>query len=128
MSIINVRMFYNSNKIGLNVYASPSEFLSLIDGAEYVFTNSYHGVVFSIIFNKQFALFSRKYSTINYSEKSRFLTLFEALRIKKEFIDIDNNVDIDSFPLVNYDLVNELINIRRKESITYLQNAISSKD
>lgn len=33
---------------------NPYDFLSLIDNAEYVITNSFHGVSFSIIFEKQF--------------------------------------------------------------------------
>ena len=31
----------------------PAEFLGLVDGAEYVITNSFHGTAFSIIFNKK---------------------------------------------------------------------------
>ena len=32
----------------------PAEFLGLVDNAEYIFTNSFHGTAFSIIFNKNF--------------------------------------------------------------------------
>lgn len=39
----------------LNDYKmSPADFLSLINGAKYVITNSFHGTVFSLIFNKKF--------------------------------------------------------------------------
>ena len=34
--------------------ASPDQFVSLIKNAEYVLTNSFHGVVFSLIFHKKF--------------------------------------------------------------------------
>lgn len=36
------------------------EFLSLIDQADYVFTDSFHCTVFSILFNKEFKVFKRK--------------------------------------------------------------------
>ena len=39
--------------------ASVGEFLSLIKNAEYIFTDSFHAVVFSLIFNKQFFVFER---------------------------------------------------------------------
>ncbi len=37
---------------------SPEEFVSMLANAEYVFTNSFHGLAFSIIFKKRFALLS----------------------------------------------------------------------
>lgn len=35
-------------------YANPMEFLSLVKYADFVITSSYHGIVFSILFNRQF--------------------------------------------------------------------------
>ena len=35
-------------------YPTIPEWLNILDNAEYVFTNSFHGTVFSLIFNKQF--------------------------------------------------------------------------
>lgn len=37
----------------------PSEFLSLIDNADYIFTDSFHCTVFSTLFNKNFTVFRR---------------------------------------------------------------------
>lgn len=39
---------------------NPAEFLYMIKNAEYVLTDSFHAVVFSIIFNKDFYVFERK--------------------------------------------------------------------
>lgn len=38
----------------------PSDFLSLIDNARYVFTDSFHCTVFSLLFEKEFTVFRRK--------------------------------------------------------------------
>lgn len=38
---------------------SPAEFLWLVDHADYVLTNSFHGCVFSILFNTKFVVFGR---------------------------------------------------------------------
>ena len=40
--------------IHLKISVGPSEWLSHISAADYVVTNSFHGVAFSINFNKQF--------------------------------------------------------------------------
>lgn len=43
------------------LYATrPDEFLWLIDHSEYVFTDSYHATIFSLLFNKRFMIFRRK--------------------------------------------------------------------
>lgn len=39
---------------------NPAEFLYMIKNADYVLTDSFHAVVFSIIFNKDFYVFERK--------------------------------------------------------------------
>jgi polysaccharide pyruvyl transferase WcaK-like protein len=49
-------------------YPNIPEWLHLIDNAEYVITNSYHGMIFSLIFNKRFVaipLSGIKYETMN---------------------------------------------------------------
>lgn len=38
----------------------PAEFINLIDNAEYVFTDSFHCTVFSLLFNKKFMVFRRQ--------------------------------------------------------------------
>lgn len=40
----------------------PSEFLSLLDGAACVLTDSFHASVFSILFRRPFAVFGRKHA------------------------------------------------------------------
>ena len=38
---------------------NPSDFVQLIDKADYIFTDSFHAVSFSLIFNKEFTVFRR---------------------------------------------------------------------
>lgn len=49
----------NCNPHEINKFG-PCEFLSLIDNAKYVFTDSFHCTVFSILFDKSFTVFKRK--------------------------------------------------------------------
>ena len=41
------------------VYANPFEFIGYVKAADYVVTSQFHGVMFSLIFNKQFVIFSQ---------------------------------------------------------------------
>lgn len=43
----------------INVPAGPLEFLGLMDGADFVVTDTFHGTVFSTIYGKRFASYSR---------------------------------------------------------------------
>lgn len=103
--------------------SGPIEFIDLIKNAEYVCTDSFHGTVFSIIFNKAFFVFPFE-STI-----SRFNNLLGKLNLldriissKSEFEKIDFNKKID------YIEVNELLEEERKKSVLFLENAIEDKN
>lgn len=77
---------------------SPSRFVALIKNSAWVITDSFHAVVFSLLFHKHFTLVNR-IGTCNMS--SRFKTLFSKLHIEKpidksilQFDDVDwNNVE-----------------------------------
>ena len=84
---------------------SIEEWLSTIRNAEYIITDSYHGCLFSLLFNKQFRVLINKERG-----EDRFLTLFERLGIK------------DSVP--DYDLVKSQLNEFRKQSIRFLLDSL----
>ena len=68
-------------------YAMIPEWLFLIDNAEYVFTNSYHGSVFSLLFHKKFGIIKR----VGSGEKmnTRFSSLFEQFTLEPRYINSD---------------------------------------
>ena len=80
--------------------AGPLEFLELIKNAEYVFTDSFHCVAFSCIFEKQVFAFQRFKSG---EMSSRIQSLFEIMESSEHFISesecdlfsIDNTATID---------------------------------
>ena len=41
---------------------SPEEWIFLINNAEYIFTDSFHGIIFSTIFEKKFIALKREYT------------------------------------------------------------------
>lgn len=86
------------------------EFLSLIFNAKMVFTASYHGMLFSLYFNKQIVFFNR-------AHKSRMKTLASKLHIENSF---GENVDVTSVPYIDYESVNKSIAALRLQSIECL--------
>jgi hypothetical protein len=73
-------------------YAAVPQWLYLIDHAEYVITNSFHGSLFSVLFQKRFGVISLtgKYLELN----GRCDSLFELLKIKKRFIKNPGDMDV----------------------------------
>lgn len=86
------------------------EFLSLILNANTVFTASYHGMLFSIYFNKNFFYYNRGW-------KSRMRSIADYLDLgNREHYDENVNKDID------YVEVNRRMNLLRNKSIACLES------
>ena len=64
-----------------SAFAGPNEFLSYIDGAEFVLTNSFHGVAFSIIMDTPIVIMERD-SSINMN--SRIESILNIVGVKPE--------------------------------------------
>lgn len=95
--------------------ADPSEFLSLIKGASYVFSSSFHGVAFSVIFRKPF------YASF-LSNEGRARSLMEMLGIENRLLPPCSAIPkVDD---IDYTKVEETLNVLRTESFQYL-NKIS---
>lgn len=91
------------------------EFLGLIIGCKYLFTNSYHGICFGIIFNKSFYIFSRIF------ESEKLFVLMELFGLKDRFVNESESIveqDID------YISVNNRLNSLRKDSEEFIQKTI----
>ena len=61
---------------------SPADFINLIKNAEYVCTDSFHGTVFSIIYQRTFFTFMRFSEKATLSTNSRIDTLLGKMGLK----------------------------------------------
>lgn len=89
----------------------PSEFLGLFQNAQYIVSNSYHGLAFSVIFNKKLCLVpSRRF-------RGRIDSLLKLLDIEKNTAPHDNDL------LISFDDegLREKILSERKKAIDYLR-------
>lgn len=105
-------------------FGGPSEFLGLIQNAEYICTDSFHGAVFSILYNKPFTVMDREEVKEQKEKKmnSRIETLLEKFDLQKckEFLEKDSNKEF----IINFTLANEKLEKEREESLKYLKNAL----
>lgn len=102
------------------ISCGPSEFIYLIHNADKVYTDSYHGTIFSIIFNKPFVLCKRKGACIDMN--SRFDTLFRKLNIE-----LDKETDMSIYASIDQEHVNSRINKERKKFEAFFIKCIDKK-
>lgn len=82
LKIISIKDAYTINQADINIEdAGPCEFISLINNATYILSNSFHATAFSIIFNKQFYT----YTFNNIKNSSRMLYLLNIFGLEDHF-------------------------------------------
>lgn len=103
---------------GDSVLPSIETWLSAIRDSDFVITDSFHGTVFSIIFNKPFAVY------VNKARGSRrFEDLLGQFNLQSHIISNHKQKDF-VFSNIDWNKVNELVDIKKKESIHFLKNNI----
>lgn len=105
----------------------PREFLNLFKNTEYVFTDSFHGAVFSIIFQKHFLVFERD-ANGHTSKNSRLHDLLDKFDLRNHLIVNFEDINLIEVPQINYKKVNEKLYEHRKQSIDFLHQAIGKSD
>lgn len=98
------------------------QFLWLINNAKAVFTDSYHGSIFSLIFHKNFWTFVRFQENNPICQNSRIRQLQQNFNIGNRILPID--VSIDDSTSIDFEYFEEQLSKLRVESIVYLENAL----
>nr|BCB22839.1 polysaccharide pyruvyl transferase family protein [Erysipelothrix tonsillarum] len=109
--------------------AGPSEWLGLFENASYVFTDSFHGSVFSIIFGKNFSIFERDNPNEKRNGNSRIYSFLEIMGLQNRLLKSEN-ISIDIFNTensVDFVDVGKKLNEKQTESLAYI-NEILSKE
>lgn len=127
LKIIHITDFLLNWKIRIGTLekeASPEDFVSAIKNAKFVITSSFHGIVLSIIFNKNFfvdTMYEKKIST-----SSRQKDILKLLEVgDREVINHDND---DDFIPINWKNVNEKLEIERNKSLKELKRILGIED
>lgn len=101
--------------------SSPQEFLGLVRDAELVVTSSFHGTVFSILFEKDFLCVLN-----NNDRNSRLETLAAQLGTESRLVRRVAHFTLAAAPeKTDYAAVRARLAARREESLQFLRNALS---
>lgn len=102
----------------------PCEFLNYIRNAEFVFTDSFHCSVFSILYKKNFFTFSRFAENAKQSTNTRIDNLLHITGLEGRRMTANKTAD----EVLNYNgsfnQVDEKLDVLRASSMAYLKNAL----
>ena len=108
---------HKDNRIAKQFNVNPYDFLALIDNAECIVTNSFHGTSFSIIFGKQF------WVSVAEGSNQRITSILGKSGLSNRLIlgndAIDYSAKVDSYSAMQY--LDEYIN----QSKSFIQNSIN---
>ena len=103
--------------------ANPAEFLQLVYNAQAVVTNSFHGCVFSLVFNRPFAAILQTGSTT--SQNTRFMTLLSRCHETQRIVNSANAMNMfEKLLRQKPDQAISFIEKWRAESLTFLRDSL----
>ena len=105
--------------------AGPREFLGWFAQAAFVLTDSFHGTIFSVNFEKPFYTFAYTGSG-KAKVSSRLDSILEILGLRERMLTQPENglADEPSYPEIDYDKVGSVLERERNQSLSWLSNAL----
>lgn len=100
---------------------NPFEVIAYFQHADYIVTDTFHGTILSIITHRQFITITRNKG---YGNVEKITDLLIRLKLSSRALDILNNLEDKMELLVDYDLVDRIINNERDRSYKYLREEI----
>lgn len=111
-----------NRRIKDNRICSPGEFLWYIHHADYVLTNSFHGTVFSVIYEKQFV-------TVPHSNfGNRTSELLQKLRLEERLVPTNVEALAVIEQPIRFEGAREALSLLRAESLAYLDENIAAAE
>lgn len=121
--------YHKSDTLYVDVPAiecGPREWLYLVHHAKYVFSDSFHCAIFSILYRKDFWIISKQKKDAPNGE-GRQADLLSLLALDSRLTpDITSLSDADLTNSVQYEVPLQRLEVHRKESIDYLMNNIET--
>lgn len=98
------------------VYPSVSKWLAGFRDAQFVVTDSFHGMVFSIIFNKPFIVI------LNIERgASRFISLLSMFHLENRVVAVGEELRAELLMPIDYESVNKILDSLKEASLDYLK-------
>lgn len=115
---------YNKRLISIGFYFSwcdktvipdPFEVLGYIKGADFIITDTFHGSVMSLKFNRPFIALVRD------SNKQKMTSLLSQFKLEDRIVDNINLLENKMLQHINYELVNSILEKELLKSLDYLK-------
>lgn len=106
------------------IAATPFEILAYIRDADYIVTDTFHGTVFSIKYNKNFSVFLRQGHENIYGNNEKLHDLLIHFGLTSRIVDENRTLDSILSSLPQFEEINDKINNERNRSIAYLEKMI----
>jgi hypothetical protein len=114
-------LFFKGNK---EISIGPERFVNLFKNSSFICTQSFHGVILSLIYNKQFFVFNRETKGTRTSIFTRISELLEMLGLESRIMR-DGEALSKNIEKIDFTKANLVLEEKRQESLTYLRNALS---
>ncbi len=119
---MNIWEYNHELKLGKTGSYGPREFVELFFNASFVVTNSFHGLLFSIISNIPFVVFHRDKNCKWGANEERMGNILKILNEENRFINLNDKITDNFFSKKDYySNLKEEINVSKE----YLKNVIS---
>lgn len=106
----------------ITVNLTPFEWVEMFRNAEFVFTGTFHGAVFSILNRRQFKVY-----LTNESRSKKVTALLNELGISNRSIHLDFRFELENMKSeIDYDKVYEIVEQKCQKSKQYLKDAIGT--
>lgn len=102
----------------------PSEFIYLVNNAKYIITDSFHGSIFSLLFEKKFAIFERKdkFDSMN----TRIENLIELFMINDRLLKPNYNLENILNSEIDYKKIKNIIRNEIIHAMNYIKKSINN--
>lgn len=102
------------------IYPDIERWIKSFYDASFIVTDSFHGTVFSIIFNKPFIAIANEERG-----KARFTSLLTLFGLENRLIsNVSELADIELNEKINYEIVNDKLNELREESLKFISSSL----
>lgn len=103
----------------------PSEFVSLLDKADAVVTDSFHGTAFAINFNKPMHAFVKRNGGISESDNSRIGDVLSKFKLSDRFCNDDAPINLNT---CDFSQANDILAMEREKSWSYLKTMLNYRE
>ena len=111
-------------RCGEQVPCDLPEFVSMFDNAKYILTDSYHGLIFSLILEKDFGVFERFSLDDPLNQNSRIYSLLSVLGDEEAIIVDAETADSVLHRIRSLEDINNKLQEFRSKSICYLERSL----